>query len=119
MRMDFLSIFAGFVAVLYMISLVTGQEGWDVMMPCNTGDTRPCGSNIGVCKQGIRECINGGWSECTGDVKPVAEICDNGLDDDCDGSIDECSTLSESVGPFLIIGGLVLFIISLILVKIS
>src|SRR5262249_44454934 len=43
-------------------------------------------------KDGTQTCSAGGtWAACTGDVKPAAETC-NGVDDNCDGRVDEgCS----------------------------
>jgi hypothetical protein len=56
---------------------------------CVTGDTRPCGSNVGECQEGTETCDNGTWSGvCAGEVGPALEVC-NGLDDDCDGVIDD------------------------------
>ncbi|MCG8554310.1 MAG: hypothetical protein MJD61_03345 [Proteobacteria bacterium] len=48
---------------------------------------RPCGSNVGVCTPGIESCASGAWQGCTG-IEPGVERC-NGMDDDCDGSVDE------------------------------
>lgn len=79
----FLSTFL-ILLVLVSVPLVRGQE-------CEAGDTRPCGSDIGVCETGSRTCIGGKWSECIGEKKPTSNIdmCDNGLDDNCDGQVDE------------------------------
>ncbi|HSA33115.1 MAG TPA: choice-of-anchor L domain-containing protein [bacterium] len=51
----------------------------------------PATKNVGECKAGTKTCdLDGkGWSECTGEVVPIAEICDNGKNDDCDGGTDE------------------------------
>jgi len=61
------------------------DEDW----PCSPGSMQFCGTDIGECEFGFQVCENGFWSEeCVGEVGPVAEAC-NGLDDDCDGMIDE------------------------------
>ncbi|HAA59024.1 MAG TPA: hypothetical protein DCE42_29990 [Myxococcales bacterium] len=45
----------------------------------------------GLCKRGTRECLNGKWTACQGEVTPKTEVCD-GKDNDCDGQKDEgCS----------------------------
>lgn len=59
--------------------------------PCAPLDsTRECGTNEGVCAVGTQTCTDTGWSECTGDdyVAPGNEMC-TGMDEDCDGMIDE------------------------------
>ena len=51
------------------------------------GLTEPCGSGVGACVEGTRTCNDGTFGACTGAVGPTAETC-NGIDDDCDGQVD-------------------------------
>ncbi len=59
--------------------------------PCTMDMNRSCGVNEGLCKEGIQRCINGYWSICSGSdyIGPIPEICNNALDEDCDGYSDE------------------------------
>jgi hypothetical protein len=48
--------------------------------------------NVGICRAGVSSCVQKpdgsyGMSACAGQVLPAAEVC-NGLDDDCDGRVD-------------------------------
>lgn len=66
---------------------------------CTDGETRPCGSDIGECSEGLQSCEDGEWGECDGMVGAGDEICD-GLDNDCDGTADddaECADGEECV----------------------
>ena len=67
---------------------------------CTLNDTRPCyeGASatrgVGACRDGTQACVAAGngteWAAaCSGQILPSVEICGNGIDDDCDGFIDE------------------------------
>jgi len=69
------------------VDIVNGTEVQGCV--CNNGDKRPCGSDVGECKTGYQICINHTWSECRDNVGPTQEICNDGKDNDCDGTVDE------------------------------
>ena len=65
---------------------------------CKPGSTRACYTGpaatkgVGRCKAGAQQCNTAGsaWLKaCVGQVLPGKEVCANGIDDDCDGHIDE------------------------------
>jgi len=70
-----------------LMTLAGAPDCW-----CELGSTDDCGSNIGICSQGITVCkmsLSGFpvWGSCTNEVGPREEAC-NRLDDDCDGVVD-------------------------------
>jgi hypothetical protein len=49
----------------------------------------PCSTGLpGICADGSEVCQSGNL-ECLPDEGPITEICGNGLDDDCDGEVDD------------------------------
>jgi hypothetical protein len=70
---------------------------------CTPPQTRPCGTDVGVCEFGTQTCqSNGAWGPCAGGVMPGARVCDQ-LDHDCDGTPDylqpPCECLNGSTRP--------------------
>ena len=53
----------------------------------------PATENVGPCRAGIRTCKDDEtWGKCEGEVLPVnetGELCSNGIDDDCNGVVDD------------------------------
>lgn len=60
---------------------------------CTENDTQPCDSGaLGECASGTETCSGGAWGSCVPDNSPVAEVCDDGLDNDCDGDTDSADS---------------------------
>jgi lysophospholipase L1-like esterase len=74
---------------------------------CNDGDSRACyegpagTEGVGVCRGGTRTCSGGAWGDCAGQVLPSVEVCDDTVDNDCNGLVDgadpECTSCSADV----------------------
>ncbi len=75
------------IMLILTASVVHAQEE----LYCEEGERRLCGIDTGVCESGRAVCKNGEWVECKGLKKPVSEadICGNGIDDNCNGEVDE------------------------------
>ncbi len=73
------------------------DEGCD----CIDGTTQPCGPDTGACRAGVQSCIDGRWeAACIAAVPPAPELCGDGLDNDCNGFIDEtCLNTDDEVDP--------------------
>ncbi|MBT8491558.1 MAG: hypothetical protein KJO07_00750, partial [Deltaproteobacteria bacterium] len=58
-------------------------------LDCFDGD--PALAGVGACTRGTRSCLEGTntWSACEGSAAPRFEVCNDGRDDDCDGTADE------------------------------
>jgi len=66
---------------------------------CVSGQTRQCGTtDVGACAYGTETCVGGDWGSCYGSIVPRAEICDNSVDDDCDGLTDSADS-DDCAGP--------------------
>jgi len=58
--------------------------------PCDTGDEKSCGSNVGACSKGTSTCSDGQWGDCRDGIGPEdQENCEDDIDNDCNGSINE------------------------------
>ncbi len=73
-----------------------GGEDVDPNEPCTPGKVSDCYSGqegtegVGPCKGGTRTCEPGGtWSQCIGEIAPSQELCGDGVDNNCSGTIDE------------------------------
>jgi len=58
---------------------------------CTPGSTTPCMTSLpGICAAGEATCLSdgSGYGFCVATVTPVAEVCGDGLDNDCDGVVD-------------------------------
>jgi hypothetical protein len=75
-----------------------GPQGPPGSFRCYPGDSLNCYSgavgtpSVGPCRSGLRACNEGGTgfsAVCAGEIVPIQEVCGDGLDNDCDGQVDE------------------------------
>jgi hypothetical protein len=108
------SVFIALLVVLTISSQVIGQPLAGIM-PCRDGETRPCGSSVGICEKGVTTCSQKLWGDCEGGVKAGDEDCGDGLDNDCNGLVDDCGFNTVSI--ILIGSGCMLLLVALFLNK--
>jgi DNA-binding beta-propeller fold protein YncE len=103
---------------------------WQPFGPCNgQGECSPgttqsvsCGASVGACKPGTEsrtcwpDCSWSGWSACGGSyVGPTPEICGDGVDNNCNGTVDEgcaCSPADVGHGGSFALAGAIIKMIS-------
>jgi len=76
---------------------------------CTSGTQTSCITDLpGVCSAGVATCLpdGTGYGFCVASVSPIIEVCGDGLDNDCDGSVDngcfcDPGTFSSCVTPML------------------
>ena len=66
---------------------ITGKAGGG---PCTPGETQSCETGLdGICNPGTQTCgQDSEWGSCIQNTQPTSEICDDGLDNDCNGRVD-------------------------------
>ncbi|MGK0362032.1 MAG: Notch-like protein, partial [Bradymonadia bacterium] len=72
-----------------------GPNG-QLVRPCVEGD--PALPGVGQCLSGRSACVDGAFGACAGARGPSEDFC-NGLDDDCDGRLDEGQSEGCYAGP--------------------
>ncbi len=87
----------------YKINMAGEEVCEAVSTECTSGDTQGCYTGPsgtegeGECTAGYKTCTDGSWGSCAGQVLPETEVCDDTLDNDCDGDTDDDD--SDCVAP--------------------
>lgn len=68
---------------------------------CQSGQQQRCGptTEVGQCRSGNRDCIEGSWGECLLAVYPAERNCSSVLDHNCDGQPDNLLDSICQCGP--------------------
>jgi von Willebrand factor type A domain/Putative metal-binding motif len=64
---------------------------------CSYDATTKAWTCVGACKTGLQACSAGAWQACVGSVTPADEIACDGLDNNCDGRVDENNPSTSDV----------------------
>jgi len=59
------------------------------MISCYTAPSGLTTLNVGPCRAGTRMCSGRKFGGCVGEVVPVTEVCGDGVDNNCNGTVDE------------------------------
>jgi hypothetical protein len=73
-----------------------GQIDVGMWTVCYTGDAGT--EDVGPCHGGFSQCLGQSSGPCVGEVTPIQETC-NGIDDDCDGVVDDIPPMFCYTGP--------------------
>jgi hypothetical protein len=66
---------------------------------CSSTSTQICSTGLlGICSDGTKTCdSSGSWQNCIQNIQEETEICNDELDNDCDGQIDEADCKEEDL----------------------